>query len=162
METNLRPITEQLAELAYNRHTLRTGHAPKSVAVVLSKGTLVFTLHGALSPAEQDLASSPKGASQVQEFHRQLFTNSSDEMRQEIERLTGQKIRQASVEVETASGTLVQAFSSGDVVQIFLLTNGVAKSRADESRALNRAENEGLYPISQTDKVRLSDNPIGS
>ena len=67
----------------------RTGHVPQSVAVVLSGETLVITLHGALSPAEKDLARSPEGAAQVQEFHRQLFANASDSLRREIQNITG-------------------------------------------------------------------------
>ena len=44
----------------------------------------MITLHGALSPAEKALAQSPAGAAQVQEFHRQLFIDSADALRQEI------------------------------------------------------------------------------
>src|SRR5579862_4615926 len=62
------------------------------VAVVLSDDTLVITLHGALSPAEKVLAGSPAGAAQVQEFHRQLFANDSDALRQEIKRITGVEV----------------------------------------------------------------------
>src|ERR1700735_3503618 len=43
-------------------------HVPKSVSVVLSGETLVVTLHGALSPAEQAMAQSPEGAAKEQEF----------------------------------------------------------------------------------------------
>ena len=67
----------------------RTGHPPKAVTVVLSEETLVVTLHEALSPAEKALARTPEGAAQVQEFHRQLFKNSADLLRQEIKRITG-------------------------------------------------------------------------
>ena len=46
-------------------------------------------LHEALSPAERALAKSAAGAAKVQEFHRQLFANSADFLRQEIKRITG-------------------------------------------------------------------------
>jgi uncharacterized protein YbcI len=141
-------IAEQLAELASSHQVQRTGHAPQSVTVVLSDDTLVFTLHGALTPAEQTLARTVEGASKVQEFHRQLFANSIGDMRCEIERITGRKVREASAEVETASGTVVQAFSSGAMVQIFLLKNGNGKAVAEEQFAIARAESEGLYPQS--------------
>jgi uncharacterized protein YbcI len=94
--------------------------------VVLSDNTLVVTLHGALSPAEKALAQSPAGAAQVQEFHRELFNDSSDALRQEIRRITGVEVREATVEVEPTTGTVVKAFTTGTMVQVFLLAQGVA------------------------------------
>src|SRR5205809_2883349 len=94
----------QIAQAASAFEQQRTGHVPKSVTVVLSEDTLVVTLHGALSPAEKALAQSPAGAVQVQEFHRQLFTNSADELRQEIKRITGVDVREATAEVEATTG----------------------------------------------------------
>src|SRR5262249_12978122 len=98
-------VAQQLARAASAFEHQRTGHAPRSVTVVLSEDTLVITLHGALSPAEKALASSPAGAAQMQEFHRQLFANSSDSLRREIQRITGVEVRQATAEVETRTGT---------------------------------------------------------
>jgi hypothetical protein len=57
----------------------------------------------------------------MQEFHRQLFANSSDSLRQEIKRITGMEVREATAEIEPASGAVVQAFTTGTVVQVFLL-----------------------------------------
>ncbi len=99
---------------------------PKSVTVVLSEDTLVITLHEALSPAEKALARSPAGAAQVQEFHRQLFANSSDSLRQEIKRITGVEVREATAEVETTTGAVVQVFTTGTMVQVFLLAQCVS------------------------------------
>ena len=82
-------VPQQVAQAASAFQRQRTGHVPQSVTAVLSEDTLVITLHGALSPAEEALAETPGGAVQVQEFHRQLFANSSDELRQEIKRITG-------------------------------------------------------------------------
>lgn len=116
-------LARQIADAAIAFDRMRTGsHEPRSVTVVLSDGTLVITLHDALSPAERDLARSPAGAAQVQEFHRQLFASSSDALRQEIKRITGMDVREATAEVEPASGTVVRAFTTGTVVQVFLLT----------------------------------------
>jgi len=81
----------------------------------------VITLHEALSPAERVLAKSPAGAAQMQDFHRQLFANSSDSLRQEIQRITGMEVREATAEIEPVSGAVVQAFTTGTVVQVFLL-----------------------------------------
>ena len=115
-------MAQQIAQAAIAFEQRRTGnHMPKSVTVVLSEGTLVITLHEALSPAERALARSPEGAAQVQEFHRQLFANSSDSLRQEIKRITGMEVREATAEIEPGSGAVVQAFTTGTVVQVFLL-----------------------------------------
>jgi uncharacterized protein YbcI len=116
---------KQIARAAIDFERRTTSRVPKSVTVVLSGDTLVITLHGALSPAEKALAMSPEGIAQVQEFHRQLFASASDSMRQEIKRITGVEVRQAVAEVETATGTVVKVFTSGTVVQVFLLARGV-------------------------------------
>ena len=122
MDKSKSTMAEQIAQMAIAFEQRRTGnHVPKSVTVVLSEGTLVITLHEALSPAERALAKSPAGAAKMQEFHRQLFASSSDSLRQEIKRITGLDVREASAEVETSTGAVVQAFTTGAVVQVFLL-----------------------------------------
>ena len=98
-----------------------TGHLPKAVTVVLSDDMLVVTLHEALSPAEEALANTPDGAAQVQEFHRQLFKNSVELLRQEIRRITGVAVGEAAAEVETTTGAVVHAFTTGTMVQVFQL-----------------------------------------
>ena len=114
-------MAEQIARAAIAFEQRRTGsHIPKSVTVVLSEGTLVVTLHDALSPAERMLARSPAGAVQMQEYHRQLFASGSDTLRQEIRRITGMDVREATCEVEPVSG-VVHAFTTGNVVQVFSL-----------------------------------------
>ena len=123
---NLDPsVAQQIAQAAIAFQKQRTGTEPKSVAVVLSGDTLLITLHGALSPAEQALAQNPAGAAQVQDFHKQLFDNSADALRQEIKRITGVEVREATAEVETTTGTVVQVFTTGTMVQVFLLAGGV-------------------------------------
>ncbi|MDZ7617554.1 MAG: DUF2294 domain-containing protein, partial [Patescibacteria group bacterium] len=82
-------MAQQVAQAVTAFQQRRTGHPPKAVTVVLSDDTLVVTLHEALSPAEKALASTPEGAAQVQDFHRQLFQTSVDLLRQEIRRITG-------------------------------------------------------------------------
>jgi uncharacterized protein YbcI len=119
-------MAQRIAQAAIAFEQRRTGnHVPKSVTVVLSEGTLVITLHEALSPAEKALAKNPAGAAQVQEFHRQLFANSSRSLRQEITRITGMEVREATAEVEPATGAVVQAFTTGNVVQVFQLVGSV-------------------------------------
>ena len=118
-------VAQQIAQAAIAFQQKRTGHAPISVTVVLGQDTLVITLHGALSPAEQALAKTPEGATQVQKFHRQLFKNSCEPLRQEIKRITGVDVREAAAEVEPTTGTVVQIFTTGTMVQVFQLAQHV-------------------------------------
>jgi uncharacterized protein YbcI len=129
-------MAHQIAQAAIAFEQRRTGnHVPKSVTVVLSEGTLVITLHDALSPAEQALAKNPAGAAQVQEFHRQLFASASDSLRQEIKRITGMDVREATAQLEPASGAVVHAFTSGAVVQVFQLAGSFPTESWSESRS---------------------------
>ena len=128
-------MAQQIAEAAITFQKLRTGHTPKSATVVLSEDTLVITLHGALSKAEKVMAKDPAGAAQLQEFHKQLFALSSDWMRQEIKRITGVEVREATAEVETCTGTVVQAFTTGTMVQVYLLASDVPTETWSGSKA---------------------------
>ena len=121
----LSTMAQQVARAVTAFQQETTGHAPKAVTVVLSEDTLVVALHEALSPAEKDLARSPEGAAKVQEFHRQLFVNSSQSLREEIERITGVAVREAVAEVEPTTGAVVQAFTSSAMVQVFRLAHSV-------------------------------------
>lgn len=118
-------MARQIAYAAAAFEQQRTGNTPKSVTVVLSDTTLVITLHGALSEAEKALARSPEGAARIQDFHRQLFTNASDSLRQEIKKITGVEVREATAEVEPTTGTVVGVFTTGTTVQVYLLAQGV-------------------------------------
>jgi uncharacterized protein YbcI len=126
MDTPTLTMAQQIAKAASAFEEQRTGLAPSSVTVVLSDNTLVITLHGALSAAEKALSQTPKGAAQVQDFHRQLFASAAEPLRQEIRRITGVEVREAAAEVEPATGTVVQVFTSGTMVQVFLLANGIS------------------------------------
>jgi uncharacterized protein YbcI len=118
-------VARQIAQAAIAFEQRRTGHAPHWVTVVLSADTLVITLHGALSPAERALSRSPAGAAEVQELHKQLFNNSAEALRQEIKRITGVPVREATAEIETTTGSVVQVFTTGTAVQVFLLAHSV-------------------------------------
>jgi uncharacterized protein YbcI len=114
-------VAQLIARAASSFEERRTGHAPRSVSVVLAADTLVVTLHGTLSEAEKRLASTPGGAAQVQEFHRRLFEDAAEPLRVDIERITGVAVREARAAVEPATGTVVQVFTTGTMVQVFLL-----------------------------------------
>src|SRR3990172_3367812 len=126
-------MAQQVAIAASTFQQQRTGHVPKAVTVVLSEDTLVVTLHGALSPAEQALSQSPAGAAKVQEYHRQLFKNSVDLLREEIKRITGVAVREAAAEVELTTGAVVHAFTSGTMVQVFQLANSISAHAWNEN-----------------------------
>src|SRR4051812_13127883 len=118
-------VAQQIARAASAFEERRTGHAPRSVSVVLAADTLVVTLHGTLSEAEKLLARTPEGAAQVQEFHRRLFEDAADPLRAEIKRITGVAVREARAEIEPATGAVVQVFTTGTMVQVFLLDGRV-------------------------------------
>lgn len=116
MDMSNAAIAQQIGNAASAFEQRRTGHRPKSVTVVLGNETLVITLYGALSPAEEALVKSPAGAARMQEFHRQLFATSSQPLREEIARITGVEVREATTEIEPATGTVVQVFLLADSV----------------------------------------------
>lgn len=118
-------MAEQVAQAASSFQHQLTGLAPAVVTVVLSGETLVVTLQDALSPAEKMLARTEAGAAQVQEYHRQLFASSAEILRKEIKRITGVEVRETAAEVETKTGTVVHAFTSGTMVQVFLMASGL-------------------------------------
>jgi uncharacterized protein YbcI len=118
-------VARQIAQAAIAFQQKHTGHAPVSVTVVLGADTLVITFHGALSLAEQSLAKTAEGAVQVQRFHRELFKNSCEPLRQEIKRITGVDVREAIAEVEPTTGAVVQVFTTGSMVQVFQLAQHV-------------------------------------
>lgn len=114
-------VPKELAQIALSMQAERTGHSPKAVTVVASDETVVVTLHEALTPAEKILARSTAGAAQVEGYHRALFAVSCDQLRSEIQRLTGRKVKESAVVIEPATGAIVHAFTSGTIVQIFQL-----------------------------------------
>lgn len=139
-------VAEQLGRMASSQQKKRTGLAPEAVNVNLGEDTLVVTLHGALTPAERALCGTPEGAAQVQEFHLQLFSNSSESMRQEIKKITGRDVREATAEIETTTGTIVHAFTTGSMVQVSLLTPESTPSKDADRDSIERAADDGFHP----------------
>jgi uncharacterized protein YbcI len=130
-------VAQQVACLAKAFHEQQTGHAPKSVAVIMSGDTLVITLHEALSPAEQQLAKSLAGAAQVQEFHRQLFQNTTGPLRKGIAKIAGRQVYEAATEINPGTGSVVHAFTTGNVVQVFQLAENVFIGTAGREKESN-------------------------
>lgn len=147
-------MARQLAIVASELQKQRTGYSPRTVTVVLSEDTMVITLLEALTPAEIALSQTPQGASQVQDYHKQLFANSVEEMRREIKRITGREVREAASEVAPSTGTVVHAFTTGAMVQVFLLTpnvSGTTESKAELRFEQERADDDGLRSDPGTD-----------
>jgi uncharacterized protein YbcI len=142
------------AEIASTMQVQRTGHAPRSVSVALGEDMLVVTLRDALTPAEKALASSAEGVARVQEFHRQLFANSSDAFRKEIKRITGRDVREGAAEIEPATGAVVHAFTTGTMVQVFQLIPNKPTDPAthtDTTEFEERADDDGIRVARQKD-----------
>jgi uncharacterized protein YbcI len=135
MATSNLEMARQIAEAASSVELERTGHQPSSVTVVLSDDILVVTLHEALTPAERALAKTHVGAMQLQEFHRQLFTNSADPLRLEINRISGRVVLEAAADIEPTTGSVVHAMTTGKMVQVFLLTQCAPATSGDHVEA---------------------------
>lgn len=133
------PTTAQAiasAAIAFQREC--TGIAPRSATVLLGEKTLVVRLHDALSTAEKLLAQTPQGAARVEEYHRELFRNSSATLHHDLQKILGVEVQESSVEVDPATGRLVEVLPSGDLVQVFVLSQAVetqAWTTPDESPA---------------------------
>jgi len=149
MDRSKPTMAQKVAQAALAFHQQRTGHVPKAVTVVLSGDTLVVTLHEALSPAERALARNPAGAAQVQEFHRQLFATCSGVLQQEITNITGVQLREAAAEVEATTGAVVHAFTTGTMVQVFLLAEPIS---ADTWNGSEGRQNDVRGALLETDR----------
>ena len=118
MDTIPNTIAEQIAEAAGRFQPACTGHTPQSVTVVFGRDTLVITLHGALSPAEKVLAQSA-GAAQVRSFTAGFSPVPPPPSITRSSASAGREVREAAAEVEPATGTVVHAFTTGAMVQVF-------------------------------------------
>jgi uncharacterized protein YbcI len=139
MDKSNSTMAQQIAAAAHAFEQVRTGHGPKSVTVALSEKTLVVTLHEALSPAEEALAQTSAGSAKVQDFHRQLFADSSDTLRREINRITGVDVREAKAEVETKIALSLRVFTTGAMVQMFLLAHGILADNWNGSATVDQS-----------------------
>lgn len=128
-------MAQRLALAASDLLYERAGHKPISVDVILSGEILLITMYGALSQAEKALAQSPEGAARFQEFHRRSFTDFAGQLRQEVKRVTDVSLREVTANGDPTSGAMVQVFTSGTVVLVFLLAQCAPKAKADDPLA---------------------------
>lgn len=120
-QTKSTMVLQELADAAREFQMQQTGRAPSKVYVVIDENMLEVTLHEALSPAEQALASTPEGATNLHEFYHQLFRNSAASLGKQVERITGRKICEFASQIDPGTGRIVHAFTTGATVQVILL-----------------------------------------
>jgi hypothetical protein len=72
-------------------------------------------------------------------------------MRQEIKRITGREVREATAEIETATGSVVHAFTTGAMVQVFLLIPAVGVYTGTTRDMAERADDDGFRPSPELD-----------
>ena len=139
-------MAQQVAQAVSAFQEKRTGYPPKALTMVMSEDTLVVTLHEVLSPAEKAMARTPEGAVQVQEFHRQLFNSSLDLLREEIKRITGVAVGEAAAEVETTTGAVVHAFTTGTMVQVFRFVSSISADVWNAGGQDSQSHTKGALP----------------
>ena len=157
MDESKSQMTQRLARVASTLQCQRTGVAPKAVTAILSENTLVVTMEDALTPVERDLVQTPQGATQVQDFHRQLFASSFESMREMIKTITGRDVREATAEIETNVGAIAHAFKSGAMVQVFLLNPEEDSYQGSDRESMERADDDGFHPPAQVDDSEASE-----
>jgi len=117
-------MAQQIAQAARVFEEHRTGLVPKSVTVVQSDSTLVITLHGPCRPRSRSWRRARGGQTNAGVSPRAV-RQCSDTLRQEIKRITGVEVREAAAEIEPNTGTVVAVFTTGTVVQVFLLARSI-------------------------------------
>lgn len=125
MDTPTPTIAQQIAQAAIALQQERSGRSPQAATVVLNQDALIVTLHGTLSPAEELLTQSASGAAQVKATYQEPLNDSCEPLRQEIKKITGEEVSDASAEIEPITGTAIQVFATGTVVQKFRLVDSV-------------------------------------
>ena len=126
MEKTTSTMAQQIAQAAIAFERRRSGRMPRQGDGSFDERH--FGDHAARGLVAGGNRPSPRiraCAVQVEEFHQQLFANSSDELLAEIKRITGQEVREATAEIETSTGTVVKVFTTGTEVQVFRLAGRV-------------------------------------
>jgi hypothetical protein len=72
-------------------------------------------------------------------------------MRQEIKRITGREVREATAEIEPATGAVLHAFTTGAMVQMFLLTPEVVPHTGTDRDSNERADDDGFRSAPEAD-----------
>jgi uncharacterized protein YbcI len=99
------------------------------VAVFMNEDTIVIALHGSLTDAERALTRTPAGNARVRAFHRQLFADVADTLRQQIRSITGMEVRGTTVEIDLTTGTVMHVLTTDTVLAEFLSAPDATASR---------------------------------
>ena len=130
-------MAQQIAQAAMAFQQQRTGHGPESVTVVLSDDTLVVTLHGgARARPSKRWPGAGRGIAGAG-VHRQLFSHSSEPLRKEIKEITGVEVRRVGRGSRTVDGAVTAAFTTGTMVQVFLLARRVPPGAWTQDEPIN-------------------------
>ncbi|WP_020476440.1 Na-translocating system protein MpsC family protein [Zavarzinella formosa] len=143
MDKSQENIGEKIARAARDSEKRHTSHGREWAAVFMIEDTVVIALHGSLTDEEKSLVRSPAGAARVREFHRRLFADVTDGLAGRIRRITGMKIRDKTSEIDLASGSVAQIFTTKTVLaeSLFAPREIVGKSgrRSSETKTGNAA-----------------------
>ena len=107
-------VAQQIARAAAAFVCQRTGHVPAAVEVAQSSEMLVITLHNASALAEQAQLRQSEGTAELHEVYRELFTGSSDWLRQEVGRITGLQMGAVTVADKAPTGAVVVLMTGGE------------------------------------------------
>jgi len=113
-------MARQVARVVRAHHQQQTGQSPSSVTVVLCEGSLVITLHGTLTAAEQAMVRIPDGVVRLEEVQRQLFASSWDVLREEVKRIMGVEIHEETAEVQASTGTVIHTLETTNIDHVIL------------------------------------------
>jgi len=128
-------MRRQIADAVSAFQQQSMGRAPKTLSVFMSDDTVVVMVRDGLSPAETRLAKSPAGATQMQNYHHRLFNCSCGSLLQDIKRITGLDVREATADLETVAGAVMQVFVTGTIVYVFLLSGRIPVEQESKSES---------------------------
>ena len=109
---------------------------PTAVTVVLGEDTLVVTLHDALTPAERHWPRARPARPACRSFIGSFSPIHPTNFDRRSSGSPAADVREAAAEIEAATGTVVHAFTTGTMVQVFLL----AKARGGGDRERTSAQ----------------------
>jgi uncharacterized protein YbcI len=123
------------------------------MSVQLSEDILLISWRGALSPSEITMVNTLTGVTRLQEFHRQLFTEASEGLREEINVITGVKVCEATAEIEAISNDAKQEYATGMMMQMYRLDGSLpAESWSERGCGVASATiREAVCPTSRRD-----------
>jgi len=125
MDNSNSVMARQVALAACDFERRRTGNSPKSVTVVLGEHTVVITCTVPCRRPRELWRKSPQVPLKCRSFTANCSTTPPIRCGRRSDEVTGADVREAAVEVEPTTGSVVKAFASGTVVEVFLLADSV-------------------------------------